>query len=76
MRKLIIWLISIQFIAFVILMITLIYEFCKRKNNKDKVEEAKDINENKENKKEEGKISNEKVYYKKERMNIKKIMRK
>ena len=45
MRKLIIWLISIQFIAFVILMITLIYEFCKRKNNKDKVEEAKDINE-------------------------------
>ena len=53
-RKLIISLISIQFIAFLILIITLLYEFCTRKKNKDiEIKEQKD--EKKENNKEEKK---------------------
>ena len=48
-RKLIISLISIQFIAFLILIITLLYEFCTRKKNKA-IEIKEQKNEEEENK--------------------------
>ena len=53
-RKLIISLISIQFIAFLILIITLLYEFCTRKKNKaiEIKEQKNEEEENKEEKKE------------------------
>jgi short subunit fatty acids transporter len=61
-RKLIISLITIQFIAFLILIITLIYEFCLRKRNKtveikEHKEESKEKNE--EEKKEDTKAKKE-----------------
>ena len=49
-RKLLISLISIQFIAFLILIITLLYEFCTRKNNKS-VEIKEQKNKKEENNK-------------------------
>ena len=53
-RKLVVILISVQFIAFVILMITLTYEFCTRKKEmkeeiKNKKEEPKENNKVEEN---------------------------
>ena len=61
-RKLLISLISIQFIAFLILIITLLYEFCSRKNNKTlEIKEQKNKKEenNKEEKKEGTKAKEE-----------------
>ena len=60
-RKLIISLISIQFIAFLILIITLLYEFCTRKKNKtiEIKEQKNEEEENKEEKKEGTKAKEE-----------------
>ena len=61
-RKLIISLISIQFIAFLILIITLLYEFCTRKKNKtvESNEHKKEKEEkNEEEKKEDTKAKKE-----------------
>ena len=60
-RKLIISLISIQFIAFLILIITLLYEFCTRKINKaiEIKEQKNEEEENKEEKKEVTKAKEE-----------------
>ncbi len=57
-RKLLIGLISVQFIAFVILMLTLLYEFCTTKRNK--TGEIKNKKEEINNKKEEPKENNKK----------------
>ncbi len=54
-RKILISLICIQFFAFLILIITLLYEFCQRKKNKNIEKQGY-----KENKKEEGKDIKEK----------------
>jgi len=51
-RKILISLISIQFIAFVILMITLLYEFCTQKKNNGKINENINKAEDKEKKEE------------------------
>ena len=60
-RKLLISLISIQFIAFLILIITLLYEFCTRKKNKgiEIKEQKNEEEENKEEKKEGTKAKEE-----------------
>ena len=57
-RKILISLISIQFIAFLILMITLLYEFCTRKKNNEKINENE--KEDKDEKKSEDKGTKEK----------------
>ena len=60
-RKILISLISIQFIAFLILIVTLLYEFCTKKKSNEKVEEnTNKVEEVKENTKEEDKVIKEK----------------
>ena len=60
-RKILISLISIQFIAFLILILTLLYEFCTKKKSNEKSEEnTNKVEEVKENTKEEDKVIKEK----------------